>query len=759
MAAPQHDETQPLQVRASKHSDFLRIVLEGPDALISNGKVAREGENIVVKFSDADFVLMQKKLLIPYKKNNNAIIFSVNDTGILKVFTLKEPSRLVIDAFKGVTAAKPVKKDSNAGKNKISTSVSFFSTDAEASTIQEKHNADRPVSEQNHNQESSVIAKDDRADESSFIPEKFKKTWAILKKENNLHKVMAELSANKPSDVESLAVYHFIYGEALSAMKRHLEAIEQLRLAYIYASDEKLKEISLVRRAEEYVTLGFIYEAESNYFVFIKDYPSSKYLEKAHLGMANCLSETGYYDEAVEHYEKAGQSPEVMFHLANALQKLENIDEARKVYTEALVIDKTYPQRSPETLYLMGENLRMSGKLTEAKEFLSSVNNSPYKDNASISLGLIAMEESDNEEAIKHFRSATSSKNMKVKIKALFDLSLAFLKSGRLKESAATLEEVRRNYPDSSMYDEALLVLSKLYKHEGRIKESVSLLKELVYGNYPPKDVFSEIEALLLEVSGRTGAGADGGLDFTTLWKEFGQWMLDATRGEFLLKMATNLKPEGQPFLQLSSWLVENTSGNVRLTAAFNLADYYAGLEEIQLAAKYLAVVKETSKELKARQSSDAVLRIEARINQISKNTEAALKNVMSLKEFETGDYKLLGKIISDLKQSGSGNIKQALAYYEKMINKVEGENEDYVRLADFLYNTDEERALKYYRIAYEKNPKDEWTIYRIGLIVDMPETGKMLSQLEKGDNLLSRIARTKLMEINLLNKINEVYQ
>ena len=88
-----------------------------------------------------------------------------------------------------------------------------------------------------------------------------------------------------------------------------------------------------------------------------------------------------------------------------------------------------------------------------------------------------------------------------------------------------------------------------------------------------------------------------------------------------------------------------------------------------------------------------------------------------------------------------------------------DGEAQDYVRLADIMYDTDEEKALKYYRTAYEKNPRDEWTIYRIGLIVDMPETSTMLSKLQNGDNLLSRFAKTKLMEIDLLNKINEVYQ
>jgi hypothetical protein len=223
--------------------------------------------------------------------------------------------------------------------------------------------------------------------------------------------------------------------------------------------------------------------------------------------------------------------------------------------------------------------------------------------------------------------------------------------------------------------------------------------------------------------------------------------------------MAKSLKPEGKPFLQLCSWLVENTSGHVRQTAALDLADYYAGLEDIRLAEKYITVVKETNRELKAKQSNDSVLRIEAKINQGNKNTDQALKNIMAIKEFEKGDFKLLGKIISDLKQSGSHNVHQATALYEKMINKYDGEADDYVRLADILYDTDEESALDYYRTAHEKNPEDEWTIYRIGLIVDMPETSNMLGQLQKGDNLLNRMAKTKLMEINLLNKINEVYQ
>jgi tetratricopeptide (TPR) repeat protein len=369
-AALQNDDPALLKIRASKHSEFYRIVLEGPKALMSKGKVSREEKTIFVKFSDSDFTLQNEKSRVPCKRNNDTLVCSLNDTGNIKIFTLEDPSRLVIDIFNKALKNKISSKgnvNKNIKNNKNRLSASFFSTEAEASTIQERD--DIKLSNPEHKQidNSAVIAADD-TDDYSFIPEKYKKVWSVFKKENNPYKVISELSSNRPSDVESLAVYHFIYGEALSAIKQHLEAIEQLRLSYIYASNEKLKELSLIKRAEAYVRLGFIYEAKNNYFVFIRDYPSSKYLADAHLGMANSLSDIGYFTEAVEHYRMAGNKPDVMFNMANTLQKLEKTDEAHRAYMNAMLVDKTYPERSPETYYLMGDNLRMAGNLLEAKK-------------------------------------------------------------------------------------------------------------------------------------------------------------------------------------------------------------------------------------------------------------------------------------------------------------------------------------------------------------------------------------------------------
>ncbi len=79
--------------------------------------------------------------------------------------------------------------------------------------------------------------------------------------------------------------------------------------------------------------------------------------------------------------------------------------------------------------------------------------------------------------------------------------------------------------------------------------------------------------------------------------------------------------------------------------------------------------------------------------------------------------------------------------------------------MADLLYANDEKsKALKYYRIALRKEPSDQWAAYRIGQDAEAKESKEMFTRLEKDDSLLGRLAKTKIMEIDLLNKVKEVY-
>ncbi|MBI5409574.1 MAG: tetratricopeptide repeat protein [Nitrospirae bacterium] len=745
-----------LRIRAGNHSEFFRIVLEGPDALISRWKVIQKAREISVRFPDMNFDVPQQSLPVPYRKIDDAVVFTLGNPSDLKVFFLDNPGRLVIDAYPKVRRNGETEKRRSGETGKLNSPLRPLSR----SPIQRLEEGDgdfgHPLSGQTGENRASAGDIDNTADEG-FIPEKYKKAWTALKTENNPYKVIKELSADKPKDRQYFAAYHFIYGDALSAAGKQLEAIEQLRLAYIYSSQGDLRELALIKRARVYQKLGRMHEAKVNYQVFINEFPYSKYIAKAHLGLAKSLLETGSFSEAVEHYENAGKGADVMFSMADALQKLGRTEEAKRAYDNAVLFDRAYIEKSPETYYLMGENMRMTGRTREAKKHLSEINSGPFRDNANMSLGLIAMDESDNEKAIEYFKAASYSKDRKLKVEAMLNLSLAYLKAGKLKESIANLEVIRHKYFDSSdRYKETLLVLSKLYKEDGKYNEALSLLKELVYGKEPPAAAFSELEAILLEASAKTSLDAAGTIRFTDLWKEVGQWMLDPAREEFLLKIAKRLKPEGRPFLELCSWLVENTSGKARTRAALELADYYVGMGNIPAAGQYIAIFKDS----KTREAGDDVLRIEARIKQANGEIEQALKNLMQVKEFEHKDFQLLGKIINDLKASQSRNAQTAVSLYEKMIKKYDGEAEDYIILADIYYeNEKDEKALEYYKAAYEKDPGDEWAMYRIGSIEGPADENEMLDKLQKGDTLLGRLAKTKLKGISIFNKIDEVYQ
>jgi len=91
------NEPQLLNIRASQHTDYLRIVLEGPEEIISRGSVNQIDSEILVSFSDNNIELRKKELPVAYTVQNDTISISLIKRGELKVFFLTDPSRLVID--------------------------------------------------------------------------------------------------------------------------------------------------------------------------------------------------------------------------------------------------------------------------------------------------------------------------------------------------------------------------------------------------------------------------------------------------------------------------------------------------------------------------------------------------------------------------------------------------------------------------------------------------------------------------------------
>lgn len=93
------NESQLLNIRASQHTDYLRIVLEGPEEIISRGSVNQIDSDILVSFPDNNIKLRKKKLPVAYTVHNDTISISLIKRGDLKFFFLTDPSRLVIDVI------------------------------------------------------------------------------------------------------------------------------------------------------------------------------------------------------------------------------------------------------------------------------------------------------------------------------------------------------------------------------------------------------------------------------------------------------------------------------------------------------------------------------------------------------------------------------------------------------------------------------------------------------------------------------------
>jgi len=93
------EETYYLKLRAGHHPEFLRIVLEGAEPIISKGIVNQKGKDILVSFPDTIFTIKDKKGPITYKRDKDTVLFSPGEFHEFKVFSLKYPSRLVIDIY------------------------------------------------------------------------------------------------------------------------------------------------------------------------------------------------------------------------------------------------------------------------------------------------------------------------------------------------------------------------------------------------------------------------------------------------------------------------------------------------------------------------------------------------------------------------------------------------------------------------------------------------------------------------------------
>lgn len=577
--------------------------------------------------------------------------------------------------------------------------------------------------------------------------------------EKTLDKAEDLLTKGKPAEsisllqsyrpvAEELSRYHYLLASAFKRSRRFQDYLDQLRLSYIYAPKEERPRL-LLERAEAYMSIGYYPEASLLFKLFLREFTNSppSLVMRAYRGLGESLYNLGHYDEAVNHFSRAGDNGEALYGVAKSLQATGKIKEAEVAFRKAIERDKDFLKTSEETLYRYGENLFMTKRYDEAKRHFILIKNSRLRAKADLLLGTMAKEQGRFNDALRYLNSAYVKGDRETKRSSLFQMAMVFINTGKKDEAKEKLLDIKLHYPYGKIYDRANLELARLYRESGEMERAISLLKELVFRRPPVREAIDEFESIILSVAERDREG------LLRLWNSIGNWLLEPSRSETLIKVARLLRGSGIPFLKLTSWLIKYGDSNTKRRAGILLADLYADLGEPVRAQEYLKLsgMKATG--------NDDFHRTKARISLINSNLKDAVNSLLSIRELKGEDLSLISEVIDSIRDRNSKDFKALVNQYMKVAGE-KGSSIDYVRLGDILYSLNrKDEALFYYRKAVSEKGKGgqeadlDWASYRINRISG---EGDVISMI-KGDRLKG-VAGLISREIEIEKMVKEVF-
>lgn len=536
--------------------------------------------------------------------------------------------------------------------------------------------------------------------------------------------------------IQELGPYHYVYGRALAASGNPMEAALHYRRASVYAADTTLQERALLMAAEAEFDMGYRFEAKTNCLIFLKRFPESNLAGKVRTLLGRSLAAMGRHHDAVRQFDLAGISAEALFGKANALQRSGMTIEAARAYADAMAADGKFPDFSEETRCWMGENLRVSGLTPRAKELLLKVTAPEYKDYAAFGLGEIAVEESKPDEAIRMFGSLASSKDRKLGRIAMLRASDVEAAAGKTREATARLDEIVDKYPFTAEYDQALLRLALMRSAAGDPSAALSLLSKLVLRPSTVRaKALDEIERVLLVARGK------GPAHLASLWNAGGRWLMDSSREPTLALIAEDIRETGKPYQDLVQWLSRYGSSPVR--------SKYLAVQASQFARSGDAAgLRESLRGLKSLNATgDDVTRAEAYLKFAEKDYRGAAKALLSLGKMEGADLSMLGDVFpyADDPRKASAAIEAGASRPGAGVSAG-----TFARLADAHYDAGRRaEAIRYYRLAAEKDPEHEWSCYRLAVLLGKDGGEEYRKRIRK-DPTLVRMANAAWKEQTL---------
>jgi len=553
--------------------------------------------------------------------------------------------------------------------------------------------------------------------------------------EKRVYAAIEELESFTP-EFHDLGSYHYVLGRALDIADEYVRAAFHYRFAYMYATQDELEEAALLLAAEAEFKAGYHFEAKNRCVIFLNKFPDSAMTDKVRILLGRSLANIGRHREAIRQFEMAGNTPEALFGRANTLQRMGMTAEARRAYSEARLIYAEFPENDDDTRLWLGENYRLLGLPSRAKNMLSKVKSPENLEYAAFGLAEIAAKGAKNDSVILRFEKLASSKNRKLGRMAVLRAADLEVSAGKLQEAAKRLEELIAKYPYTAEYDQAMLLLARIRVANGDYEAAIPLLLRLVARPSAMRaKALDEMERTLLS------ARAKGPEYLASIWKACGHWLMDPSREPTLIVVADELRGT-EHYEGLAQWLSRYGSNLVRARYLERQAMQYAVIGDTGGIRSSLQGLKNLGV------SGDAMARAEGYLKFAEKDYVGAEQALLSLKRLERKDIEMLGELLSSLEDP-----QKTIAALDAAVSQTGVPAHVLVRLADMHYEADRmNKAVEYYRMAADEDLEDEWSCYRLFVLLGKDE-GEVYRKRIVKDKALVRMADALWKERNLDGK------
>jgi len=579
-----------------------------------------------------------------------------------------------------------------------------------------------------------------------------KKVWTLLQAEK--YSAASAMRQKFQGDKTSLSIYHYLFAKVLVSKHKYLEAIDNYGMAAMSFStvkpesmtdlNKQIVEVSMLERAHLYYKIEYYYEAKAQYSMFLTNYSSSKFIDTANAGIAECLIEMGRQREAMEYANKITAGTAAPYIMANIYQSVGDVQNADRLYNNAIQLGKDYLENSDSTKYYYGENLRQMGNKTLAKRYLVQIYDKPFVYRAALSMGLINLDEDNSYSALKSFTKALEGIGNKIKKDASINIAKTYMKDNKpLLAKPFILNSFNLN-PSQDEKDNLNLLLIKIYRINREYKSASERLKDfIVKHGISFNGVLAEVEALLTDVK-------DNAKDeFPEVWKIFGKIFLENKNMKILYMAKDALKDSPQEYNDILVWLSNNGPEDAKIDSLKEL------VEQKALSGDHDGVLEILSRLKKMNGSDDWMYRMEALSYYLSRQNAMAFSLLKNIKALNEKDIEMIRETFLSDK-----DINKSIAYYEEIVQRKGGSTADYLKIADVYYFNikNNEKAIKYYKMSLRAEPENGWALYMLAILSNnIEEAKKIYEKISAQKSLYGKMAAS-ILEQNVMRKnVSEV--